>query len=55
MNAKEAARRQKVIKDTPMGLTEILQSGLLQELDPEQEDLLKTLICIGIHKLGVEP
>lgn len=55
MNAKEAARRQKVIKDTLEGLTEILQSGLLQELDPEQEDLLKTLICIGIHKLGVEP
>lgn len=55
MDAKEAARRQKVIKDTLQGLTEILQSGLLQELDPEQEDLLKTLICIGIHKLGVEP
>ena len=55
MDAREAARRQKVIKDTLMGLTEILQSGLLQELDPEEEELLKTLICIGIHKFGVEP
>lgn len=55
MDAKEAARRQKVIKQTLAGLTEILESGLLQELDPDEEDLLKTLICIGIHKLGVEP
>lgn len=55
MNAKEAARRQKVIKDTLEGLTEILQSGLLQELDPDEEELLRKLICIGFHKLGVEP
>lgn len=54
MNQKEAARRQKVIATTIVGLHEILTTSLRQELDPDEEQLLKDLIELGVHKLGVE-
>lgn len=54
MNAREAKRRQQMITDTLFGLKQILTTNLLQELDPEQEDLLKNLIELGVHKLEVE-
>lgn len=43
-----------MITDTLFGLKQVLTTNLIQELDPDQEELLKDLICIGIHKLGVE-
>jgi hypothetical protein len=47
VNAKEAARRQKVIQSTLDGLKEILETGLKQELDPQQELELMRLINLG--------
>lgn len=55
MNTKEAARRQKTIRETLMGLTEILETGLLQELDPQQESQLERLLVLGMKKLEIEP
>ena len=54
MNAREATRRQKVITAALTGLREVLSTNLLQELDPDQEKLLKQLIELGVHKLNVE-
>jgi hypothetical protein len=47
VNAKEATRRQKVIQSTLDGLKEILETGLKQELDPQQELELMRLINLG--------
>lgn len=54
MDAREARRRQQTITDTLHGLRLILTTNLIQELDPEQEELFKDLIELGVHKLGVE-
>jgi hypothetical protein len=54
MDAREAARRRKVIVSTLVGLKEVLTTNLWQELDPDEERLLKDLIELGVHKLGVE-
>lgn len=56
MNAKEAARRQKVIQSTLDGLTEILKtnSSLQKEMDPEQEAYMRTLIALAVHKFKVQ-
>lgn len=54
MNQREAARRQKIIHDTLTGLGEILTTNLLQELNPEQEEVLKKLLGLGVLKMGVE-
>lgn len=45
MNAKEAARRQKLIQSTLGGLEEILTTNLQQDRD--QEQLLKELLTLG--------
>lgn len=54
MNAREAKRRQQVITDTLFGLKQILTTNLLQELDPEQEQLFKDLLELGVLKLNVQ-
>lgn len=45
-----------VIASTLEGLTEILRtnSGLQQEMDPEQEAYMKVLIELAVHKFGVQ-
>ena len=43
MNAKEAARRQKLIASTLEGMNELLTTNLHQEMDPEQEKELYRL------------
>lgn len=54
MNQREAARRQKVIRQTLLGLEEILTTNLLQELAPEEEIRLQDLLELGVHKMEVE-
>lgn len=56
MNARVARQRQQLIWNTLTGLKALLidDKTLLQELDPEQERLLKDLIELGVHKLDVE-
>lgn len=54
MNQREAARRRRVIEETLMGLAEILNTNLWQELDPDQETILKDLLELGMLKMGVQ-
>lgn len=56
MNARTAAKRQQLIWNTLIGLKAILvdDTTLLQELDPDQEQLLKDLVEMAVHKMEIE-
>ncbi len=53
MNAKEAARRQKAIKQTLAGLKEMVETSLWLEMDPDQEaQMEKLLLAAGVLARG---
>ena len=47
MNAKEAARRSRVIEMTLAGMLEIFTTNLEQEMDPGQETAMKFALDLG--------
>jgi hypothetical protein len=47
MNQKEAARRQKVIRDTITGMVEIFTTNLHQEMDALQEVQMMQMLDLG--------